>query len=730
MSDPVADAADRLNALQERRREVVRLAQMASLAVRIEPHLLRQLRIDCVPEADVGAEADLWFSDLVESRGADAIVLDGSVARLLREQLSREPERFDMAAKLTETAHAQTAPALQLEERIVALAARKRDAAVTDIDEALQPAVRAMRESDRRAREIARWWMRAAPRLDPVVWRSENAVALLMSASVLLRRSVLSNVPQPVTDLGALAWAVPESTAIGHIEADVELDGRRVIFHPPGDQHARIRVPATQPPIVELRWFTEGRQHKAISEVAPGTFFEFSTDPVDLTLHTLRGAAYQVTTGSDTMTDRARLCFVVMPYGKKTDFETGRTFDLDKTYRNIIKPAVTEAGLECVRADEIPHAGLLFIPMFERLLEADLVIVDLSTLRADTAYELGVRHALRPSTTIVVAESKLRLPGDLSDDLFSMVRYEHLGEGIDFGEVERVRAELAQRIRLTLSEMKVDSPVYTYLPGLQPPQRTGKLRTSAPPAAASSGDRAPEPAQGVSTLLEEANDALHRGKWEEARVLYNAARQLQPNDSYLVQRLALATYKSRQPDVRTALEAALQLLAQLAPETSNDPETVGLYGSILKRLWEISRNPSQLDGAVRAYERGFYLKNDYYNGINLAFMFNVRAANMSDPAEAITDFVLARRVRRQVLAICEQTLQQTPPQNQSDRYWLLATMAECAIGLDDPERGSAYLARAEEESPVEWMRESTREQLKRLEGFLRESPLRVLNAAA
>jgi hypothetical protein len=37
-------------------------------------------------------------------------------------------------------------------------------------------------------------------------------------------------------------------------------------------------------------------------------------------------------------------CFVVMGFGKKTEFETGRTFDLDKSYRNVIKPAVVAAG--------------------------------------------------------------------------------------------------------------------------------------------------------------------------------------------------------------------------------------------------------------------------------------------------------------------------------------------------------------------------------------------------
>jgi hypothetical protein len=41
-------------------------------------------------------------------------------------------------------------------------------------------------------------------------------------------------------------------------------------------------------------------------------------------------------------------CFVVMGFGKKTDFETGNSFDLDKSYKNMIKPAVIAAGLKCI----------------------------------------------------------------------------------------------------------------------------------------------------------------------------------------------------------------------------------------------------------------------------------------------------------------------------------------------------------------------------------------------
>ena len=72
-----------------------------------------------------------------------------------------------------------------------------------------------------------------------------------------------------------------------------------------------------------------------------------------------------------------------------------------------------------------------------------------------------------------------------------------------------------------------------------------------------------------------------------------------------------------------------------------------------KRLWQLTRDRTSLDGAVRALERGFYIRNDYYNGINLAYMLNERALEQTDLAEATADFILARRVRREVRDIAE-----------------------------------------------------------------------------
>src|SRR5215218_678470 len=76
---------------------------------------------------------------------------------------------------------------------------------------------------------------------------------------------------------------------------------------------------------------------------------------------------------------KKKTCFVVMGFGEKVDFESGRKLNLDATYHNVIKPAIQEAGLECYRADEITHSGNINVPMYQQILTADLVVADVST---------------------------------------------------------------------------------------------------------------------------------------------------------------------------------------------------------------------------------------------------------------------------------------------------------------------------------------------------------------
>ncbi|HYS87213.1 MAG TPA: TRAFs-binding domain-containing protein, partial [Bradyrhizobium sp.] len=179
-----------------------------------------------------------------------------------------------------------------------------------------------------------------------------------------------------------------------------------------------------------------------------------------------------------------------------------------------------------------------------------------------------------------------------------------------------------------------------------------------------------------------ANKALD---WATPLELLGRLKTMQPDDPYILQQLALATYKNERPDKKVSLIQAKIILGDLAPQTSSDAETVGLWGAIHKRLWEELKNNDDLDEAVRAYARGYYIKTDYYNGINYAFMLNVRAVTTTGD-EALADRVLARRIRQQVLAICNRLLEAAPgsgePVAGSDEpFWIGATKVEALFGL-------------------------------------------------
>lgn len=461
-----------------------------------------------------------------------------------------------------------------------------------------------------------------------------------------------------------------------------------------------------------------------------------------------------------TAKDAKRTCFVVMGFGKKTDFETGRTLDLDKSYKNMIKPAVQAAGLECIRADEIVHSGLIDVPMYEQLLKADVVVADLSTSNKNAFYELGVRHALRPYTTVVIAEDGIKtFPFDVNH--VAVRQYHHLGEDIGFEEVMRFREALTKAIKeiMDKSPRAEDSPVYTFLKGLNPPsisamvqaavQRGGELTVAESTAVYGTqvSSDSHVTAATHSALMQQVDEAQKKSDFVTAKSLLAFIRNMRKaaaaqnpaaansEDPYILHRLALTTVKSKHPTPEAALKEARDLLAVLSPHHSHDTETLGLWGSIHKHLWEETKNPADLDEAVRAYRRGFYLRNDYYNGINVAYLLNVRAVNHIDPAEAIADYVQARRIRQEVLALCEGWLKQNPTPSGPDasspvnveyrrsRYWVLATMAEAYLGLDDENKSQDLLAQALAIAPEQWMKDSTLDQMKKLRPLLTPSPL-------
>ena len=438
-------------------------------------------------------------------------------------------------------------------------------------------------------------------------------------------------------------------------------------------------------------------------------------------------------------------CFVIMGFGEKTDFQSNpqRVLNLNRTYEDIIKPVVLEAGHTCVRADEIIHSTVIDKPMYDNLLSADLVIADLSTANVNAVYELGVRHALRPQRTIVLAENNFSFPFDLNH--LSILKYEHLGKEIGFTEVMRVRNKLREKITTLMDSPEVDSPVFLFIPSLQPaglPKGPAIAAAGLPAPSSEPMDREQKSFAELLVSFRAAKDAVSEADdWALPLALLKRLKAMQPDDPYILQQMALATYKFQQPDKKTSLVNAKDILDALAPRTSSDAETVGIWGAIHKRLWDEGKNREDLDEAVRAYARGYYIKTTTIT------VSTTRSCSTSAPptAGAMRLWWIgfsARRVRKDVLKISDRLLQAAAAAAQpgakpdgltvtpDELFWIGATKVEALYGLgrrDEAETLKTEIVEKERQrlikagrdgNAVNWMGSSLNDQLNKLDELL------------
>jgi hypothetical protein len=152
-------------------------------------------------------------------------------------------------------------------------------------------------------------------------------------------------------------------------------------------------------------------------------------------------------------------CFVVMPFGKKK-MPDGRAYDFDKVYRVIIQRAVQEAGMKALRADETAGSRLIHSDMFKDLRDRAVVLADLSLENPNVFYELGIRHVMAPSGTVLMCRKGTELPFDVR--LSRVIFYKFDGDDLDWEEVE----ETIKTLKLALQDAQKkqpDSPVHVLL---------------------------------------------------------------------------------------------------------------------------------------------------------------------------------------------------------------------------------------------------------------------------
>ena len=143
-------------------------------------------------------------------------------------------------------------------------------------------------------------------------------------------------------------------------------------------------------------------------------------------------------------THPVKACFVIGPIGTEGSPERTRA---DWLLDTIIKPVLVAEPFryQVQRADEIAQPGLITDQIIAAVLQADLVIADLTGTNSNAFYELGIRHAAeRP--TIHMVEAGHALPFDLKDYRAIFYKLEHPAQ------LAKARYALAEQVKATEAE--------------------------------------------------------------------------------------------------------------------------------------------------------------------------------------------------------------------------------------------------------------------------------------
>ncbi|CAN5362494.1 hypothetical protein BH24GEM3_BH24GEM3_14900 [soil metagenome] len=382
------------------------------------------------------------------------------------------------------------------------------------------------------------------------------------------------------------------------------------------------------------------------------------------------------------------LCFVLMPFGQKPD-GAGAMVDFDAVYRELIAPSIAEAGLDPLRADEEMTGGIIHKPMFERLILCEYAVADLTTANANVFYELGIRHAVRPFTTVSLFAGSSRLPFDVAP--LRALPYRLTASGMP-DDVEETRNTLVTRLRAAREAPAEDSPIFQLVEDFPKVDhtKTDVFRDRVQYAQQMKERLAEARGQGTEAVRQIERELEPIADQEAGVVIdlflsYRAvkgwgemialAEKMSPPLAATVmvqEQLALALNRAGQG------ERAERVLLELIERRGPSSETYGILGRVYKDRWEAARQAGQnlqargvLKKAIDAYLRGFETDwRDAYPGVNAVTLMEI-----SDPPDPR---------REQLLPVVRYAVERRISAGKPD-YWDHATLLELAVLSEDEE---------------------------------------------
>lgn len=411
------------------------------------------------------------------------------------------------------------------------------------------------------------------------------------------------------------------------------------------------------------------------------------------------------------------LCFIIMPFSKKQDAE-GNEVDFDLVYKTLIKPAVEAADMEPIRADEETINGIIHKPMYERLILCDYAIADLTTANANVFYELGIRHAVKPFSTITIFSTNTQLPFDVNFLRSMPYNYDtkkHLTK------VDEDIKGLTTQLLNAKKEKSTDSPIYQLVDGIAFQNSVAHEKTDIfrdkvnynidlknRLAKARSGEEDTDKVKAVETIANSLKlENEETGVLVDVMLSYRAIGAYQNMVEFIK---SMPTHVQQTVMVQEQLgfalnrlkerEEAIAVLEKVINENGPSSETYGIMGRVYKDLFEKALEDgnefladAHLDKSLETYMEGFKADwRDAYPGVNAATLIELKGdGEKIEKLIPVVEFAVLRKL-----------------ETKKPDYWDYATLLELAVIENDETKAKENLKKALS-TPIEgnWMFNTT-----------------------
>ena len=448
-------------------------------------------------------------------------------------------------------------------------------------------------------------------------------------------------------------------------------------------------------------------------------------------------------------------CFVITSFGSKDNIEDiksiaksgqARSFqkiDFDRIYNELIKPAILTAGMEPLIESEEKSMGVIHKTMYEKIILCEFCIADLTNFNPNVYYELGMRYAVRPFTTIpIVASSHFPLPFDVAPDRTFAYQVD-----ADFNLCNKDKdiESLAGILSYAKSKRSTDSPLYDLVNGISFQNSVAHEKTDVFRDKVLYNEKIKEElayarqaaAAGKGKGVEAINQVIEKYKPlenNETGVLIDMMisfrnieafpemqtfiEKLPPYvfDTVMVQEqyaFALNRNGSKaKPIDEVMIKKAEDVLRKLELEGKASSESYGLWGRIYKDRFErayLAGNQGEakahLRNALKYYEKGFESDpRDAYPGVNYVTCLELLGEK--------------EKARRLVPAV-EYAVKAKMKRKEPD-YWDYATLLELAVIEDRTYEAEELYYEAKPLAVEAWMLGTTKDNLNKILEFRKE----------